>query len=121
MPSPFFDSLLDGSSGIVVELGGCGRTGGKCRSDALTSRDDTPSGAPELASMEPVRVTVGTAYQDGVFTVGFADDDGASALLFSRSDTIDEQDALLGIDTYSISTDDGATFYGGVASARVDG
>lgn len=65
-------------------------------------------------------MTVGTAYEDGVFTVGFADQDGG-ALLLSQSDTIDEQDSLRGEDTYSISTDDGATFYGGVESARAIG
>jgi hypothetical protein len=71
--------------------------------------------------MKPVSVTVGTAYEDGVFTLGLANEDGVGALLFSRSDTIDEQDALLGMDTYSVSTDDGATLYGGVESARVTG
>ena len=70
--------------------------------------------------MKPVSVT-GTAYEDGVFTLGLADKDGVGTLLFSRSDTIDEQDALLGMDTYSVSTDEGATFYGGVESARVIG
>jgi immunity protein 10 of polymorphic toxin system len=67
------------------------------------------------------RVTVATAYEDGVFTVGFADEDGVGALLFSRSDTIDEQDLLLGLDTYSISTEDGGTYYGGVKSAKLSG
>jgi hypothetical protein len=71
--------------------------------------------------MEPVSVTVGTAYEDGVFTLGLADDDGLGGLLFSQSDTTDEQDALLGMDTYSVSIDEGATFYGGVESATVTG
>jgi hypothetical protein len=71
--------------------------------------------------MEPLRVTVGTAYNDGVFTLGFAGEEGVGALIFSRSDTIDEQDALLGMDTYSVSTADGATFYGGIESLRMTG
>lgn len=71
--------------------------------------------------MESVYVTVGTDYEYGVFTVGFADEDSLGALLFSQSDTIDEQDSFLGFDTYCVSTDTGATFYGGVESARVDG
>ena len=62
---------------------------------------------------------VGTAYEDGVFTVGFADEDDVGALLFSRSDTIDEQDSLLGVDAYSISTESGATVYGGIEAARL--
>ena len=72
--------------------------------------------------MEPVYVTVGTDYEeDGVFIVGFADEDSLGALVFSQSDTVDEQASLLGMDSYSVSTDSGATFYGGVESARVDG
>lgn len=71
--------------------------------------------------MEPVSVTVGTAYENRVFTLGLANEDGVGALVFSQSDPIDEQDALLGMDTYSVSTDDGATFYGGIESARVTG
>jgi hypothetical protein len=64
---------------------------------------------------------VGVAYEDGVFTVGFEDEDGSGALLFSQSDTIDAQDSILGMDTYSISTQDGATVYGGVESATLSG
>jgi Immunity protein 10 len=41
-------------------------------------------------------------------------------LLFSQSDTVDEQDSFLGMDTYCVSTDSGATFYGGVESAKVN-
>lgn len=71
--------------------------------------------------MDWLDVTVGTSYEDGVVTVGFAVEEGARALLFSRSDSIDEQDALLGMDTYCISTETGANFYGGVESARLNG
>ncbi|HZA35788.1 MAG TPA: Imm10 family immunity protein [Vicinamibacterales bacterium] len=71
--------------------------------------------------MHPLRVTVATAYEDGVFTVGFADEDGVGVLLISRSDMIDEQDSSLGMNTYSISTEDGGTFYGGVKSAKLSG
>ena len=66
-------------------------------------------------------MTVATAYEDGVFTLGFANQDGFGVLLFSQSATIDEQDALLGMDTYCVSTDDGETFYGGIESASVTG
>jgi hypothetical protein len=69
--------------------------------------------------VELARVTVRTTYEDGVFTVGFADEDGVGQLLFSRSETIDEQDSVLGMDSYSISTPAGATFYGGVKSAKL--
>jgi len=68
-----------------------------------------------------VDVTVATSYEDGVFTVGFAAGGWRPALLFSRSDTVDEQDALLGMDTYCISTEGGATFYGGIEAAAVRG
>jgi hypothetical protein len=71
--------------------------------------------------MELVHVTVGTAYEDGVFTVGFADKDSLGALLFSLSDTTDEQHALLGMDSYCVSTAEGAAFYGGVESVKVEG
>ena len=60
-----------------------------------------------------------TAIEDGVFTVGLAEQDGVGVLLFSRSDVTDEQDSLLGMDTYSLSTESGATFYGGVESAKL--
>jgi hypothetical protein len=70
--------------------------------------------------VEAVEVAVGTAYDDGVFTLGFETDDGA-ALLLSLSDQVDEQDSLLGIDSYAISTADGATVYGGVESANLSG
>jgi len=66
-------------------------------------------------------VTVGTSYEDRVFTLGLRDEEGAWALLFSLSDMSDDQDAFLGMDTYCISTQDGATFYGGVESATLDG
>ena len=72
-------------------------------------------------SVDPVRVTVGVAYEDGVLTVGFAEEVGSGALLFSRSDRIDKQDSILGMDTYAISTQDGATVYGGVESATLNG
>ena len=67
-----------------------------------------------------LRVTVRTAHEDGVFTIGFKAEDGR-ALLVSRSDVIDEQDSLLGMETYALSTDDGATVYGGVESAELEG
>jgi hypothetical protein len=69
--------------------------------------------------VEAVEVAVGTAYDDGVFTLGFETDDGG-ALLLSLSDQVDEQDSLLGI-SYAISTADGATVYGGVESANLSG
>lgn len=76
---------------------------------------------PTLGLMEPVGVTVGTSYEAGVFTLGFSDQDSLGVLLFQKSDTIDEQGSLLGLDTYSISTDAGATIYGGVESASLSG
>jgi hypothetical protein len=48
----------------------------------------------------------------------FEDQDAGGALLFSQSDRIDEQDSILGMDAYSISTQDGATVYGGVEHRR---
>lgn len=66
-------------------------------------------------------MTVGTSYEAGVFTLGFSDQDSLGVLLFQKSDTIDEQGSLLGLDTYSISTDAGATIYGGVESASLSG
>jgi hypothetical protein len=71
--------------------------------------------------VDRARTTVGTSYDDGVFILGFQGEDGAPLLVVSRSDTSDEQDAFLGIDTYCISTQDGATFYGGVESVKLDG
>ena len=72
--------------------------------------------------MEPVYVTVGTDYEeDGVFIVGFADEDSLG-VVFSQPDTVDEQASLLGLDSYcGLRLTAGATFYGGVESARVDG
>jgi hypothetical protein len=66
-------------------------------------------------------VTLGTSYDNGVLTVGFADDAGKQALLFSRPDTVGEQDSRVGMDTYCISTERGATFYGGVEAAILRG
>ena len=64
-------------------------------------------------------MTVATAHEDGVFTIGFRSQDGRS-LVVSRPDAIDDQDSLLGMDTYALSTQDGATFYGGVESAKLE-
>ena len=64
------------------------------------------------------RVTVATAHEDGVFTIGFRAEDGG-ALVVSRADAINGQDSLLGMDTYALSTQDGATVYGGVESAKL--
>jgi hypothetical protein len=44
---------------------------------------------------------------------------GRTAVL--TSDRTDEQDSMLGMDTYSISTQDGARVYGGVESATLRG
>jgi hypothetical protein len=76
---------------------------------------------PRLGGVRGSKVTVETSYEDGIFTVGFAAGDGAGALLFSRSDAVDTQDALLGMDAYCVSTERGATFYGGVESAWLSG
>jgi hypothetical protein len=65
-------------------------------------------------------VTVGTAHEDGVFTIGFNAEDGR-VLLVSQSDGIDEQDSLGGMDTYALSTEGGATVYGGVEAAQLEG
>jgi hypothetical protein len=37
------------------------------------------------------------------------------------ADAFDEQDEALGMDTYSLSTEGGLTFYGGIESADLDG
>ena len=71
--------------------------------------------------MDRARVTVATSYQDGVFTLGLREQDGGWVLVFSLPDTSDDQAAFLGMDTYCISTPDGATFYGGIESAKLDG
>ena len=71
--------------------------------------------------MAPIKVTVATAYEDGLFTIGFADDVGGSALLVSRADEFDEQDVRLGMDTYCVSTQAGAAHYGGITAVTLTG
>jgi hypothetical protein len=73
-----------------------------------------------LRFVEPTPVSVTTDHEGGVFVLGFAHKDSPSALLLMLSDTVDRQDALLGMDTYCISNENGATFYGGVRSARLN-
>jgi hypothetical protein len=65
-------------------------------------------------------VTVGTADDDGVFTIQFASQGGLRSR--SRDRTIDYQHSLpSGLDTHALSNEDGATVYGGVESAKLGG
>jgi len=57
---------------------------------------------------------------DGVFVLAFAENpDGSGLGLQLCAGPYSAQDAALGEDTYSISTDTGACHYGGIASQRV--
>ncbi len=61
--------------------------------------------------------------EDGVVIVGLAeypDGDGQN-LIFQLGLEFDEQDVALGMDTYCLSVETGATFYGGVTSCVLDG
>jgi hypothetical protein len=69
--------------------------------------------------MNELRVEeVYAATEDGVFVVAFRGGGDDEAVIFSRDDRLSSQDAMLGMDTYSISMA-GATVYGGVTSATV--
>jgi hypothetical protein len=59
---------------------------------------------------------VGESYENAVYAVGIAENaDGSGwCLIFASADEDDEQDVLLGQDTYSISTAEAATTFGGV-------
>lgn len=47
--------------------------------------------------------------------VGLSEDaaDGGRAFLFQAAPSFDEQDRILGMDTYAVSNEVGATVYGG--------
>ncbi len=66
--------------------------------------------------MRPRIRFAGDAYENAVYSVGVAENaDGSGwSLIFSAAESHDEQDVLLGQDTYSLSLPDGATTYGGV-------
>jgi Immunity protein 10 len=66
-----------------------------------------------------LKVTSGN--EEAVFVLAFAVGGKGDALVFQLADSFDEQDALLGMDTYSISTAMGATVYGGIGSASLEG
>src|SRR5215210_5101471 len=71
--------------------------------------------------MEAVAVReVTSGQEDDAFVLAFALEDG-QALIFQLAISFDQQDAMLGMDTYSISSASGATAYGGLASAQLDG
>jgi hypothetical protein len=78
---------------------------------------------PRLLSVEAVLVSVTPSEEAGVVVLGFVHEDGVSRelLIFQLSGTLDQQDGLLGMDTYSISGEGGATYYGGVLSATFAG
>jgi Immunity protein 10 len=78
--------------------------------------------ASQTPGVETTPVSVTTMEEDGVFIVGFsAADNPGLTLVFQLSDRVDGQDALLEMDTYSISNAAAATVYGGVVSAGFEG
>jgi Immunity protein 10 len=54
---------------------------------------------------------------DGLFTLAFRGSSDDEALVFQLATRVGEQDAMLGLDSYSISTGSGDTVYGGVTRA----
>jgi hypothetical protein len=64
-----------------------------------------------MASLSVKDVFVGDL--DGTFALAFRGSDN-EVLVFQLADRIAQQDALLGLDSYSISTAAGHTVYGGV-------
>ena len=58
---------------------------------------------------------------DGTFILAFRGFDDDEALLFQLAPRFDAQDALLGLDSYSISTGTGHTVYGGLVDVRFSG
>jgi hypothetical protein len=73
--------------------------------------------------MEEVVVReVSSDREEDAFMLAFAlEQNDDQALVFSLGASFDQQDAMLGMDTYSITTGSGATTYGGLVSARLDG
>ena len=64
------------------------------------------------------RAVTAEEIEGAVFIVALAegeDGDGVH-LLLQRANTFDDDDRRSGMDTYCLSTEDGATHYGGVAS-----
>jgi len=69
--------------------------------------------------MEEMRVrSVYAGEEDQAFVVAF-EVSADEALVFQLANRLDDQDAMLAMDSYSISTGAGATVYGGVTSAAV--
>jgi immunity protein 10 of polymorphic toxin system len=60
---------------------------------------------------------------DNSLVVALAEEPGGGGrnLLFMVASEFDEQDRALGMDTYSLSDETGATVYGGVTSCRLEG
>jgi hypothetical protein len=56
---------------------------------------------------------------DGIFTLGLRGSSEAESLVFQLAKRFDEQDTLLELDCYSISTGAGGSVYGGVTGVRV--
>lgn len=57
--------------------------------------------------------------EDGMFVLAFEANAAENALVFQLSDRFNRQDAMLNMDSYSISNGAGTTVYGGVVSAGV--
>ena len=84
--------------------------------------DEGAKGSGRVGGFTVRRIGVKELTDDETFVVGLTEDDeGAGrALVFMVSLAFDEQDRALGMDTYCVSNEVGATVYGGVASCVLE-